>query len=400
MAGSKNNYAALRVENRLILLCARRQRPPDTQSEVNRLLLHPLDWDYIVKKALHHRIYPLLYNTLRQIDSKSVPTAVLSKLRSETYQNAARNVLSRQELFRLLRRLQEDHITAAPFKGPLLAESVYDDLSLRVFCDLDILVPPDQVLKAKTTLVSMGYQPQFPLNPAEEKIYIRSNCEYNFLRPAEDGTVFQVEVHWNVIPPLFRVPLGSEFLWRGASEMSVGDIRFYQLSLETQFLILCLHAWKHFWSSLQWLCDLNEFLACYQDRLDWDLILAQTQSLRIESIVATSVSLIHNLFGRDIPGALRTHLRGQMSEQSLPQFVTQHTFPADEPLTSLLRKHRFYLSYRKSLMDRVAYLWLVLVTPTPTDFGETPLPAHLGFMYWLVRPWRLVFKTLSGRQRL
>src|SRR5262245_35363654 len=213
-------------------------------------------------------------------------------MRSEARQNGVRNRLAREELLRVLRRFQEQGVSGMPFKGPTLAESVYGDLSLRVFGDLDILVPPDQVLKAKAALISLGYTPLLSLNRAEERLYLQTDCEYHFGRPTPGGGFSVVELHWSILLPSFTVSLDAGLLWQSASEVEVEGVRYVRMSRENQLLAICLHAWKHFWKPLQCICDLNEFLDREQDRVDWNEIHWRARALRCEKIVITSLGVV------------------------------------------------------------------------------------------------------------
>ncbi|GAG91885.1 unnamed protein product, partial [marine sediment metagenome] len=83
---------------------------------------------------------PLLYQSLKKTCPEAVPDDTLEQLRAYFLTNAKRNLFLTGKLLRLLELLKDNGILAVPFKGPVLAESVYGDLSLRQFADLDILV--------------------------------------------------------------------------------------------------------------------------------------------------------------------------------------------------------------------------------------------------------------------
>ena len=59
-----------------------------------------------------------------------VPKGFLEQLRDAFYANAAHNTLLARELLKLLRLLETHGIPALPFKGPVLAVSVYGSLAL------------------------------------------------------------------------------------------------------------------------------------------------------------------------------------------------------------------------------------------------------------------------------
>ena len=52
-------------------------------------------------------------------------------------------------------------IPVIPWKGPMLAELLYGDKTLRPCADIDLLVPPALAWRALQTLVRAGYSPGF-----------------------------------------------------------------------------------------------------------------------------------------------------------------------------------------------------------------------------------------------
>ncbi len=71
--------------------------------------------------------------------------------------NSRRCLLFAGRLVEILRLLEANNITAIPYKGPVLAASVYDNLVLRQAGDLDILVHSRDVSKAKALISSLGF---------------------------------------------------------------------------------------------------------------------------------------------------------------------------------------------------------------------------------------------------
>jgi len=48
------------------------------------------------------------------------------------------------------------------------------------YVNLDILVHKEIVLRAKKVLLREGNRPEVLLNPKQEELFLRSECEYNF----------------------------------------------------------------------------------------------------------------------------------------------------------------------------------------------------------------------------
>jgi len=64
---------------------------------------------------------------------------------------------------------ESNRIRTIPFKGLTLASLIYGDPTLRQTDDLDFLVHPEDLARAKETLLSAGYLPFPLLTPAEER---------------------------------------------------------------------------------------------------------------------------------------------------------------------------------------------------------------------------------------
>ena len=60
-------------------------------------------------------------------------------------------------LLDILKLFEKSHVLAVPYKGPVLASGLYQNLSLREFADLDIVVQEKDVVPAADLLESSGF---------------------------------------------------------------------------------------------------------------------------------------------------------------------------------------------------------------------------------------------------
>jgi len=116
-----------------------------------------LDWENVIATARRHGLDPLLYRHLSAIGSEHVPVERLSQLRAHFETNAVRNRLLTAELGKILALFEGHRIPAIPYKGPVLAASVYGDLAFRRFADLDVLVRREDVRRCTDVLRELGY---------------------------------------------------------------------------------------------------------------------------------------------------------------------------------------------------------------------------------------------------
>ncbi len=61
-------------------------------------------------------------------------------------------MLMTAELIRLLKIFQEAEVPVISFKGPILAQLAYGDISFRIFSDLDLLIKESDLVKVHNLL--------------------------------------------------------------------------------------------------------------------------------------------------------------------------------------------------------------------------------------------------------
>jgi hypothetical protein len=181
-----------------------------------------LDWAKVLELAEHHGVAPVMYRALNERPS-SAPAEVLEQLRSRYEYTARKNLRFTAELFRILDCLEAHAIPAIPLKGPVLAETVYGDLALRDFSDLDVLIHSQDVGRAKTALRSLDYSVPTPLSDAEERAYLAAGYEYTFDGPAGRNLL---EVLWNILPRFYAVAFDVAELFSHSGSIPPAGARF------------------------------------------------------------------------------------------------------------------------------------------------------------------------------
>ena len=132
----------------MLILCARGRLADESVEQIRSLVDETVDWEYLIKTACAHNVHFLLYRSLKKACAESVPDEALKRLEHAHDINSRRSLLVFGKLVSILKLLQDNHIPAIPFKGPVLAEMVYGDVALRQFGDLDILVDKENALDA------------------------------------------------------------------------------------------------------------------------------------------------------------------------------------------------------------------------------------------------------------
>ncbi|MHB1047806.1 MAG: nucleotidyltransferase domain-containing protein [Thermoanaerobaculia bacterium] len=376
--------ASLSPEYGMLLACAR-SRMDERQALAVRELSRRVSWEALFALGRRHSLFPLLYRQLAAAAPREVPPAALDRLKGLYQANAARNLLLMGELRRVLRALTEDGVTGIPFKGPLLAAGGYGDLSLRRFVDLDVIVRRDDVERAIATLARLGYRAELAASPAQQAFLVRTQHALSFRR---DGGKLIVELHWAVASERFATGQSAESLWERAAMVRVDGIEVLALAPEDTLLSLCVHGSKHLWERLAWVCDIAEWVAAHP-ALRWPELLARAERAGQLRMLLVGLRLAAGLLDAELPGPASAAIREDRAVARLAIQAMRVIFRDPPRPPGMVASMRFNLLARSSRRARWGYLLHVL-TPTDADVLLIRLPRAMQFVYFLVRPFRLL----------
>jgi hypothetical protein len=372
-------------EARLLLACARATVDGVGRREVERLARACGDWTLLEALAARHGLVPLLHRHLEALPPGLVPTTVRAALWARADVIARRSRAMARELDEVIALLASRGITVVPYKGPALALTLYGDVALRDFGDLDLLVRKEDVLRARDALASRGYAPPFALPPHLERALVESRRHDEL--PLVDGVRgCMVELHWRTDPDYDVLEAN---LW-SRLEPVTGHPALRTLPARELLLVLGLHGTKHLWSSLNWLADVAELLRRGPDG-EW--LRARAQALGCLRRFALGLRLARDLLGAPIPAALAPAIEDSRLARLAAELT--RTLLAPEPrapgtvayLLTLLR-------LQDSLAGSAGYAARTLLTPTLGDWLAHPLPRGLAFLYLPLRVPRLARKYL------
>ena len=310
----------------------------------------------------------------------------LDQLRDYFKDNSRRNLFLTRELLNLLPLFETHQIAAIPFKGPVLAASVYKNLALREFSDLDLVIRKQHVAKARELLISHGYRPQFDLNDSQETAFVRCYSAQCFER--DDGKVV-VDLHWTMTSRDFGFPLEPESLWEQLEPISLAEKEVLTLSPENLLLFLCVHGGKHCWERLGWICDIAELIRT-RDEMNWRTVMDQARALKSERMLFLGLYLASDLLEAPLPEEIRARVYSDPAVRSLATQIGERLFHEVSP--GVLENWRFQVRIRDRWRDGCRYCFGLVMTPTGLELTLMPLPAFLFPLYYVLRPMRLLVK--------
>lgn len=373
------------AESELLIACGRVPTDPQAHARIRSLVTKGLDWNSLLDMAWQHGMVPFLYQNLKTICPNEVPAEKMSQLKNLFLQNHQRNIFLGGELVKLTNIFKCAGITSLAYKGPTVAALIYGNLALRRFSDLDILVRKSDFAQARDLLVNEGYEPQLNIAAARHHDFLKVNYVQQFTR--RDGRVV-VELHWDVAPRNFAFHFDIDSLWARAIEIELLGHKLLMPCAEDLLLLLCVHGTKDLWERFEWICGVSELIRV-TPALDWQRVLAEARRTSSMRMLLLGLALAHDILAADIPEEILERIQADDEVRRLVHVVEERVFAEDKSY-SLSFKIPFHLKARERLRDRIRYCSRLALNTTHGDWDVLPLPTSLSFVYYLVRPFRLI----------
>jgi hypothetical protein len=400
----------------VLLACVRFYLGTITKSEVTSLLTSDINWTTLLATANKNGVLPVLYQSLKAIEEDLIPPAVMVQLQTCNRMNGLHNVSQTKELLKILAEFEKAGIDAIAVKGPVLAASVYGNVALRQFGDLDILVRYRDFWQAKAVLENEGYQSSGTFSKDEIRedilpfhLYLQVTLSYNAPESMMFNRRFQpsllhsnsyrsIDLHWGIPPRRVWNPDRFDRLWNNLNSLDLMGKSIKTCSPEATLLIQCLNVAKEPWEkSLKQACDVVKIVQAYPD-LDWNYALKLSAELRSQKSFLIGLQMTRDRLNIPLPQFILDRLiESQSTDEKIAKNYDKHS--GDVPYLWFQYTHQLRTSDRA--WDRLfitgLYLqWLLIIalSPSPLDREFVALPNNLDFLYYLIRPIRLLIQYL------
>ncbi len=381
---TSNQLNNTRPEIELIFCCARTHINSGTVERIKTLVKQDINWEYLFRIANWHGVMPLLYWSLKNTCPESIPQAQFDYLHQVFQRNSYRNLILTQQLLQLLSFLEQHKISALPFKGPLLAASIYGNLSLRRISDLDILVHKQDFQKTADLLVAQGYE-----------YWLEAKVQWECHLVKNDG-ISNIDLHCEIVPKHLSCAISNNYWWENLESFNLAGTVVPNLSPEAWFLIISLNGTKECWKSLNRICDVAEVLRAYPN-MDWNKILQQAKKLGFQRLIFVAIILAKNLLEAPVPEVVWLQAQKDNVAKNMATQISEKLFVETNERTLEVHRTLFHIKTRERLQDKVRIFidlmnysgWFTL---TEKDLNLVRLPKSLYFLYYFIRPIRILGK--------
>jgi hypothetical protein len=365
--------------------------PPRHEAEIERLTAYSLpdiDWHTFIALVERHHLVPTVYRSLSTHAASNVPQPVLAGLKDRAERNRQRILQLLMELGRISERFAQAGIPVCTLKGPVLAQRLFGDASLRASTDLDLLVPLDSLAQADALLLQYGCQrvfPAAPLTPRQQRAFQQEWYNYTYFLP---GPRIFIELHWTIASPdLVALQAVEQMLSRLQPLPQFGG-QLFGLADQDLPVYLLVHGSKHNWVRLKWLVDFAAWLR-QASQPDWQALQERMAELDLQRSLGQGAWLVHELLAAPASGALampgvQDAQIQRLARRSLKAILDQNYRGGEFGKLQRI-KHILNVMQLKSGLrykwDTLRRFWVL-----PTDWQDAPLPDALFPLYGLLRP--------------
>jgi Uncharacterised nucleotidyltransferase len=358
----------------------------DSQEGVVRtrsILDRNVDWEEVLRLADHHGTSSLLFQNLSRL-SDVVPPSILSTLREHHESNIRKSLFLTRELIRIGDLLDGLGIEVIPYKGLVLSEIYYGDAALRQSGDIDLFVRRREVTQIKEAVRELEYTTRVSISKEAEQDYLDSGYEYTFDSPAGCNVL---ELQWALQPRFYAVDFDMEEMFARAVNVTVAGRLMRIPSPEDLLLILSVHAAKHVWERLIWLCDIEQILK--REKLDWDWVQSRARDLGIARILCVTLLLTERFLRTPIPRPIESTILADQDAHTLADEIAPAVIHRVSYEDQQLHYFRLMMRLRERRRDQAQFLTRLTFTPGPSEWEAVRLPKLLFPLYRVVRLARL-----------
>lgn len=365
-----------------VLLTAAKAKLSDQDiRDLQQLTHESVDWQEVVKTAGEHGLTPLLYRNLKAVGWPGVPDAIAEDLYLTFIANSVRARKDIDHVIWCSGYLEQNGVPVIPFKGLTAALQSYGDPALRPSSDVDLLVRPCDYDKASRLLEQQGFE--------ERKRY---DWEVTLVSEERDLTL---DLHNAVSGRHFPVQLDFDELngRRVAWSLEKGEI--LAPSAEDSILIASIQISKVYPArqiKLKSLCDIEATIVSTPE-LNWVGLLGTAKRYGCLRILLVALALANDLLETTLPDWVLAEVNKlpQIDRMAADRFI--HILEPDDPSVLSSPPSWFHTQVRERKRDRFSsliYLNRWRFMPNERDHAFVALPDGLSWLYWLVRPVRLV----------
>ena len=384
----------------LIILCCRIHFKTAEINDLNDLISNNhLDWVTCIKTSRKHQISPLFFKTVLK---GNLPEEIQKKINNELNKYTLQSFEQAKETERLIFLLKENNISVIPYKGTAFSKQFFGNISMRQSSDIDFVINSVDIPRAIEILEKDGfiaYQKEYYQWIGHKK-FIKKHKDFSFDKFKGTKRIHHVELHFNIINKNTHIPdITNTFDKNNQSKILLFQKEIDCLNPIIHYRAIALHHMlMDQMGYLKTVVDLCQMLVYLENQQN--VIHSNQQIILNDLNKFYNLNLIHEIINDIIGISFKENIINK-SENSLTKRILNSSYrkvrdnknPFFDALLYNYNQFRFTAGFYKRKMDQITYIFnnLISITyPQPDDFMAIKLNKNLYYLYYLIRPFRLV----------
>ncbi|MCK5171479.1 MAG: nucleotidyltransferase family protein [Bacteroidales bacterium] len=379
-------YIEDRFSNELKLLISLSQNEIDVDFITG--ILSEINWDLFIQLVLKHRLVSHILKHINKIENQ-ISDEIISSLKEIKLNQSKTSLEYTSILIKINDLFQKKNIKYISFKGPLLSLELYDDIGFRNFRDIDILVEKENIEEAKNIIENLNFKniyPRIPLSNQQRKVNYSISHHYHF---THNEKPIEIELHWNITNPQSFFGVATKDIISNSKSIDISNYDVSYISTTENLVYQAAHGSIHQWYRLFWLKDFSALLLKYSNdeiKNAWKL----SEELKLQNCFIQACLLSHLIYKIELPDFINFSICKNLIKIPLNSIHIN-----DLSQQGLKGKIKFVFYRLQMKPDFKYYFELIYRLRTHlSDWELLKLPKYLFFLYYLLRPFLLVFKFL------
>ena len=336
--------------------------------------------------AYVHGVFPLIYHTLK-LHVEIIPVEVLKTMKLHNMDIVKKNMLMTAELIKVMKLLEENNIDAIAFKGPTLSQMAYEDITLRQYVDLDILIKKDDIYKVYD-LLKNTHKRSLNLTKSQESTWFKYAHDLGLT--SKNG--IHIEFHWRMLDSDHPINLKDINFFGSKSSHTINNYNITTISNEEFLIYLCVHGSKHMFERIEWIVDIDKFIKTQS--INWDKFNNLLKGKNYQEFVYLGLYLSNSLFSTPLD-----KIDYSLSKEI--EMVKSHIFNLWNQNINFNNKNnmKYMLKLFNSKIDTIKYMHKIYLKPTFTEYWYIDLPKQLYFLYYPIRQYLLMKKYFLDKNK-
>ncbi|MCH8163870.1 MAG: nucleotidyltransferase family protein, partial [Proteobacteria bacterium] len=336
----------------------------------------------IVTLAHNHGVYPLFYQALQTHAFDLLTSKNLTELKQHNMTVVMHNMRMTAELIRIIKLLEKNGIEALAFKGPTLAQIAYEDIMLRQYGDLDILIDESDAYMTGKLMCENGHIPSMPLEFLQNHTYLKVAKDFSMV--SESGGVL-TELHWRLFEKKFNI-LIPENIKGELQSVSINNYSIKTFPTNLLLVYLCLHGSKHGWERIIWICDIDRLLR--SSRIDWRKAIDIAEASHSNRSFYLGLDLCNSFLQTPLPDSVIKRM-GKYDVTELKALTLKNLNEKDATRNEFQNNKKTFFYQTKLYDSKIVKIYFCLKTffgISASDCRTLLLPEKLKFLYVFLRP--------------